>query len=563
MVARRHSIERNGRARTRACRAVARRPGVALVAVLGVFLVATQFACSERDTASGGSGTAPVHRPLILLGVDGLEWDLLLRFMDEGALPNIAALARDGFAAELATLDNTISPVIWTTVVTGKLPQEHGITQFSYLDEQHQPHLLLSMHRASKALWNLYDEAGLSSEVIGWWCTFPVEEIRGGMVAQTSTRAQVAIENGAVIWKGTNLHGLPYQTWPEARQERMDAHAEELVAAVKDGRDPCVQRFGPPPPLERKLPSQLYTALRTGHYADLLFRAAAFDTLDGATLDAAALDTAAQPGAALPDALLLYLGTVDVASHMFWRYFEPQAFEDRPSEADIARFGDVIKEAYRFVDETVGELRRRAPAADLLLMSDHGFHAVAMKAKFDDAKTDRADSGNHQDAPPGVLLAIGPSFRKQPLKPGAANGDVMRGDVKRVGGVEDILPTLLVRVGLPYALDFAGRPLLNLLTPESIVKLPIRSLPTYDDPVWRGRRAALLRKIPEFERHFEQALQSLDGANLELLRALGYTGDGLQPEVPPKSPQSSESPQSPHSQQVPQSRPPPEQDGRR
>ena len=553
MVARRHSIERNGRARRRLCRAPSRRPGLSLVAVLGALLVATQLACSERGTASGGSGTAPMHRPLILLGVDGLEWDLLLRFMDEGALPNLAALARDGFAAELATLDDTISPVIWTTVVTGKLPQEHGITQFSYFDEQHQPHLLLSMHRASKALWNLYDEAGLSSEVIGWWCTFPVEEIRGGMVAQTSTRAQVAIEDGAVIWKGTNLHGLPFQTWPEERQARMDQHAEQLVAAVQEGRDPCVKRFGAPPPPERKLPTRLYTALRTGYYADLLFCAAAMDVLD-----AAVLDDASRKGAALPDALLLYVGSVDVASHMFWRYFEPDVFDDAPSEADIARFGDVIKQAYRFVDETVGELRRRAPDVDLLLMSDHGFHAVAMKAKFPDEKSDRADSGNHQDAPPGVLLAIGPSFRKQPLKQGAT-----RADVKRVGGVEDVLPTLLVRVGLPYALDFAGRPRLDLLMPEVIKERPIRSVPTHDDPVWRTRRAELLRKIPEFERHFEAALQSLDGASLDLLRALGYTGDGLHPEGPPRS-QKAPLPSKPSkpadSSRSPQS---PEQDGRR
>ncbi len=495
---------------------------VLLAATAGVVVGAVGLVACDGSGGSRGAGGAVARvggatRPLVFVAADGLEWDVLLKLMGEGALPNLAALARDGFAAELQTLDVTLSPVIWTTIATGKRPDEHGITDFWYRDRDDAPHLFLSMHRQSKALWNLYDEAGLATDVIGWWCTYPVEPIRGGMVAQTSTRAQIGIKDGAVIWKGSYLKGVQNQVWPPERQPAMDDHAQELSDAIEAGHDPLVERFGKPPDPKRPLPTQLWSTLRTAYYADLLFRAAAFDTLD-----------AAKKGATPPDALLLYLGSVDVATHMFWRYFEPERFDDQPSNADIAALGSVIPAAYRFVDETVGELRKRAPDADLLLLSDHGFHAIAMKDAFPDSRTGRADSGNHQDAPAAALLAIGPSFRKQPLAPGAT-----RAQLKSVGRVEDVLPTLLVRAGLPYATDFAGRPLLQLLAPELLKSAPPRSVATYDDADWRARRLEILKQIPQFEQRFAAELSRIDEPTMEMLRRLGYTGGDPPPPPPP------------------------------
>jgi len=485
----------------------------------GGLLLAALTGLAACDGTGGSRGAATrvggATRPLLFVAADGLEWDVLLPLFAKGELPHLAALARDGFAAELATLDVTLSPVIWTTIATGKRPDEHGITDFWYRDRDDAPHLFLSMHRQSKALWNLYDEAGLATEVVGWWCTYPVEPIRGGMVAQTSTRAQIGIQDGAVIWKGSYLKGVQHQTWPPERQQAMDDHAEALAEAIAAGEDPLVNRFGRGPDPKRALPTQLWSTLRTAFYADLLFRRAALDALDSATK---------------PDALLLYLGSVDVASHMFWRYFEPEKFEDRPSPADVDAFRDVIPAAYRFVDEVVGELRQRAPDADLLLLSDHGFHAVATKDQFPDSRTTRADSGNHQDAPAAVLLAAGSSFRQQPLPEGAT-----RADVKSVGRVEQVLPTLLVRAGLPYATDFAGRPLLQLLSPELLKNAPARSIATYDDGEWRAKRLEALRQIPTFERRFAEELARLDEPTMKMLRTLGYVGgDPPAPEEPRK-----------------------------
>ncbi len=67
--------------------------------------------------------------------------------------------------------------------------------------------------------------------------------------------------------------------------------------------------------------------------------------------------------------LFFYFSAVDQNSHVLWGR----------NEAELLRF-------YQAVDASVGEVRRRAPGADLMVMSDHGFttfdRAVNLNAWF-------------------------------------------------------------------------------------------------------------------------------------------------------------------------------------
>src|SRR4029079_17889600 len=67
--------------------------------------------------------------PLIVIGVDGGEWKVIRRLWSEGKLPNLKTLADRGVSATLRTAYNS-SPVIWTTIATGVVPEVHGITDF-------------------------------------------------------------------------------------------------------------------------------------------------------------------------------------------------------------------------------------------------------------------------------------------------------------------------------------------------------------------------------------------------------------------------------------------------
>ena len=62
--------------------------------------------------------------PVLVLGIDGFEWSVVLPLLAEGRMPTLAALMERGVVGKLSTLDPTVSPRLWTTIATGKLPED-------------------------------------------------------------------------------------------------------------------------------------------------------------------------------------------------------------------------------------------------------------------------------------------------------------------------------------------------------------------------------------------------------------------------------------------------------
>src|SRR5262249_53226948 len=98
-------------------------------------------------------------------------------------------------------------------------------------------------------------------------------------------------------------------------------------------------------------------------------------------------------------------------------------------------------------------------------------------------------SGDHFDAPPGILVAAGPGIR-----PGVIEG----------ARLQDIAPTVLALLGLPVARELPGRVLRELVA----APLDVAFVPTYRD----------LQRDPSSS----PAARDLDSAVHERLRALGY-----------------------------------------
>ena len=73
--------------------------------------------------------------PLIVLCIDGADPDdIILPRVAAGELPTFARLLEEGTFAPLETLTPTLSPAVWTTLATGKAPEEHGILHFILFD---------------------------------------------------------------------------------------------------------------------------------------------------------------------------------------------------------------------------------------------------------------------------------------------------------------------------------------------------------------------------------------------------------------------------------------------
>lgn len=119
------------------------------------------------------------HR-LAVLGLDGLPLDLARRLGD--TLPNIARIA-----AEADTVDAEIpelSPVNWTSMFTGKGPEEHGVFGFARFDPDTYRSSPASFDAvACRTIFDRLGEAGRVSRVINLPNTYPARPIRGMLVA--------------------------------------------------------------------------------------------------------------------------------------------------------------------------------------------------------------------------------------------------------------------------------------------------------------------------------------------------------------------------------------------
>ena len=143
------------------------------------------------------SGKAHIKRAVIL-GFDGMDPELAQRFIAEGKLPNLAKLEQQGSFHKLRTTYPPISPVAWSTFMTGVNPGKHNIYDFLARDEKNYLPFLSSAEikgpkrslkigkytiplgkaqvkgmRRGTPFWHWLGKAGIFSAVIRVPVTFP------------------------------------------------------------------------------------------------------------------------------------------------------------------------------------------------------------------------------------------------------------------------------------------------------------------------------------------------------------------------------------------------------
>ena len=69
------------------------------------------------------------HR-VVVLGIDGMDYGMTKALLDQGKLPNLAALAAEGGFSSLGTSKPPESPVAWSNFITGENPGGHGVFDF-------------------------------------------------------------------------------------------------------------------------------------------------------------------------------------------------------------------------------------------------------------------------------------------------------------------------------------------------------------------------------------------------------------------------------------------------
>jgi len=452
-----------------------------------------------------GCGSSERPAPVLVVGVDGFEWDVALPLLAEGRMPHLAGLMERGAYGLLETSQPTFSPILWTTIATGKDARAHGIGGFvKPRRAPGEPQALFSnSDRRTKAVWNIASDAELEVAVVGWWMTFPAEPVNGVMVAQTNTSDQADVAGGKNIWKGALLRDVPGQVWPAAREAQVWSSFEAAAARLDATEREIFGTFQHP---HSELARRLWENCSWAFRADAVYADLTADLL------------AERAGR---DLTLVYLGGPDVVGHRFWRWREPERFADRPPAGEVADLGHVIDDYYAYVDGVLGRLlAAAAPDTRVLVVADHGMHAVNLEREFDDdAPTGDVNSGHHLDAPPGIVVVAGPGLRRADAAPDLAT--LTQADLPRLAHILDVAPTLLALLGLPVGDDMPGLPAPALLDDPTLAAANARTrVPTHDTPEWIAAHAAL------------QAVDPGAAERLQQLQRLGYVGEDGAPVEP-------------------------------
>ncbi len=153
---------------------------------LALAVAFTAAACgpSGQQQSSSSSPSSGSGRPVIFVGLDAADWQLLDDYIADGSMPNLARLVKEGTSGVLDTIRPPLSPLVWTTMMTGVSPLEHGILDFAQFDPTtgaKEP--ITSSLRRVPAIWNMASSQGKSVAVVGLWATYPAEQVNGTIVS--------------------------------------------------------------------------------------------------------------------------------------------------------------------------------------------------------------------------------------------------------------------------------------------------------------------------------------------------------------------------------------------
>ena len=121
---------------------------------------------------------------LLLIGWDAADWKIIWPLIAKGQMPALKRMMSNGVYGNMSTMNPPYSPMLWTSVATGKTPEKHGVLGFiEVLPNNSGVRPVTANSRKVRALWNILHNQGLKSNLVGWWPSFPAEPIDGVIIS--------------------------------------------------------------------------------------------------------------------------------------------------------------------------------------------------------------------------------------------------------------------------------------------------------------------------------------------------------------------------------------------
>jgi predicted AlkP superfamily phosphohydrolase/phosphomutase len=379
-------------------------------------------------------------RKLIVIGLDSANWYVMDQLLEQGLLPTFEKVMKEGAYGSLESIKPTASPIIWSSIITGKHYRQHGISGFAYYNI---PGLKTSLQakgtilekfliplrrkkivtftsftaRARKCdtFWNIMSQYGHSIGVVNWMGSWPVEEVNGFMVSNRliSIKASQDADPSPTML-------FPFSDYDDVVEVlQMPAH-ESLPSFLKelDKNDLLLNNFYKDlEHLEREVEVTISLAKKYN-----------------------------------PDILLFYDHYLDSIQHRFWRFMEPDKYKQKIPDEHVEKYGMIIPYTYMYLDHLVQRLIAESGSQrDVVIVSDHGMEPIPFQYKSGKKAEARGSakvsasliSAHHNKAPPGIIIMKGKGIKE--------GGKVSE------ASIYDVTPTLLYLFDFPVASDMEGR----------------------------------------------------------------------------------------------------------
>lgn len=371
---------------------------------------------------------APIQYPdkkrTIMIGWDSADWDMITPLIEQGKMPALKKLMENGSHGKIKTMEPSFSPMLWTSIATGKYAHKHGILGFAEVNSEGGVQPVKSTSRKCHALWNILESQNLKSNVIGWWPSHPAEPISGTMVTNQFHKIKHQ-KDGAIKWIEKNA------VYPESLKETLNKfriHTSDLTEAHLQ---PFVPELAKVNQEEDKSLSSL---------GDSIAQLATVQATTTWLMQNTDWDFTA-----------VYFNDLDQICHKFGRFTSPKA-EHIPQE-QFNLYKDVVEGAYRLYDMMLDRLITLAgPNTNIVILSDHGFKLGEQKVKLL-PNIPAAIALEHN--PYGVLIMSGPDVQKQ--------SPIFDAELL------DITPTILQMLNLPMGKDMDGKILMSALKNQKIL----------------------------------------------------------------------------------------------
>ncbi len=121
---------------------------------------------------------------VIVIGLDGATFDLILPWVKEGCLPTFKRLMEEGVWGELKSTIPPLTGPAWSLFMTGKNQGKHGIFDFMVRNPEGYDWITINAtFRKGRSFWNFLEEEGRRAIVFNVPVTYPPEHGKGAMVS--------------------------------------------------------------------------------------------------------------------------------------------------------------------------------------------------------------------------------------------------------------------------------------------------------------------------------------------------------------------------------------------